>query len=128
MAPILKIGSSSEPASGKMVGVMLPSAAFTYLTLYALAHGITKTKILKESMIERWLDEMRMELSEDALVDMLTESLQTLYAQVPDALFLEHLEEELQHRGLPKELAVRISSIYQQKAVEMAIKKSDGKD
>jgi len=62
--PILKVkskkGGSEET---KLVGVHLPRQVSDYLTLYSIAHGITKTIVIRNGVQHWW--ESQMEKEED---------------------------------------------------------------
>ncbi len=51
----------------KLVGVSLPPQEHVYMSLYCLAKGITKTKILKQ-LIEEWLCTHKPKESKGALI------------------------------------------------------------
>ena len=67
--PILKVKSKGTPtAEGRLVGAFVPSQVSSYLSLYALAHSITKSMIVRD-LIEDWYRDTRGEMSEDTLID-----------------------------------------------------------
>ena len=65
---VLKVKSKGTPtAEGRLAGAFVPSQVSSYLSLYALAHGITKSMIVRE-LIEDWYRDQRGDLPEDILI------------------------------------------------------------
>jgi hypothetical protein len=57
----------------KMIGVYLPLPLFQYLTLYTLNKGISKSRVLREAVID-WKERNDSTESEEKLVDEIIES------------------------------------------------------
>jgi len=51
----------------KLIGASLPSRIHNYLTLYTLARGTTKTKIIKE-LLQAWIKSVRKSTTDDDLI------------------------------------------------------------
>ena len=67
--PILKVKSKGTPtAEGRLVGAFVPSQVSSYLSLYTLAHGITKSTIVRD-LIEDWYRDKRGVRTDDELID-----------------------------------------------------------
>lgn len=54
-------------AGYRLVGASLPEEIHNYLTLFTIARGITKTKILKD-LLESWIDSQQEKDSDEALI------------------------------------------------------------
>ena len=66
---ILKVSDKkSSPEKSKLVGAYLPQQVSDYLTLYSLAHGISKSVVLRDE-IQHWFDSQMEE--ETALVKLI---------------------------------------------------------
>ena len=107
----------------KLIGVMAEPYIHEYLTLYALARDITKSKLYKK-MVDAWVATKRAELTDELLLKELVEKINTQRKsdkqkniETPENVlsskeFKEELQEELLNKGLkPTYVKLIISSI-----------------
>jgi hypothetical protein len=76
MTKILKIKSKRPPHKGIIISA--PAYVHEYMTLYCLAHGITKTKIIK-GYLDEWLKEHRISHPDEVLIDMISQRIMEKY-------------------------------------------------
>ena len=101
------IRTDSRRANHKLVGVSLPSWVHEYLTLYAMAKGTTKTKVLTEK-IEAFISLQKMKQTDDELLFDLLQRVKTQWKVRKIALkkpfpeFVEEIRIELLNKGLNK--------------------------
>jgi len=133
MAQIIKVSGASEGGPGKMVGVLLQESQHTYLTLYSLAYGYTKTKVLRQGVLDSWFAKVKEEMSEGDLVELLARRVYKEHGEpistvsqswFPTVAFQDGLVVELQHRGLPEPMAKDVLGAL----LRFCIRKRDGKD
>jgi len=93
---IIKVKSSKKetPTSGsRLAGAFVPSQVSSYLSLYALAHGITKSMIVRE-LIEDWYRDQRGDRPEDVLIEKVVAiawiEWKSEESRFPDSDFLEY--------------------------------------
>jgi hypothetical protein len=69
---IFKVKSKEENEVGtKHVGVILPRHVTSFLTLYCLSKGITKTKVIRE-LVEKWMYHDAVPSTEDLILDLVS--------------------------------------------------------
>ena len=99
---VLKVEYKEKPlVDSKLVGAHLPQQVASYLTLYALAHGITKSTVVRNE-IQDWYDE-RSE-TEDELIRLLIKRAKEQYesSKLHIELFKRKLGIDLRHKGISK--------------------------
>ncbi len=67
--PILKTDTSRT--GHKLVGASLPTEIHSYLTLYTLSRGMSKTKIIRD-LLEGWMDVQKRREAEEDLLEKVT--------------------------------------------------------
>lgn len=96
---------SLKRANYKLVGVSLPPQVHEYLTLYALAKGTSKSKVLTEK-IESFINLQRLKQSDDELLFELLQRIKTKWKvkkNTESMLFSDFkqlVKEELIEKGL----------------------------
>ena len=97
-----KILKEKTLANSKLVGAHLPQQVWGYLTLYSLAHGITKSTVLRNEM-QNWYDK-RSE-TEGTLIKLLIKRArrQAESSTLHIGLFKRKLGIDLKHKGISKE-------------------------
>ena len=94
------------PQESKLVGAQLPRQVSDYLTLLCLAHGITKSIVVRNAMQE-WYDNQTE--TEEQLIKLIikrAKEQQKKWAESPDlstGLFKRKLQIDLQHKGISKQ-------------------------
>lgn len=90
----------------KVVGVSLPPRDHNYLTLYTIAKGETKTKIIK-SFLDKWIEDSKKKQNEVALIDEIVRRLLVKFkAEVtynPKLEFVDYIDiikDELSQKGV----------------------------
>ena len=71
---ILKTDRKKEMEGHKLVGAIFPPWLHEYMTLYTLAKGTTKSKLLKTTM-EGWMSSQRAAEADDILIKEIVERL-----------------------------------------------------
>jgi len=104
---ILKVSDKKgSPKDTKLAGAYLSRQVSDYLTLYSLAHGITKTIVIRNE-IQHWYDS-QMEKDVD-LVKMIAKKARTKQKKWDSkVLFKKNLKEELERKQISE---VHISTI-----------------
>lgn len=103
----------------KLVGALLSTEVFSYLTLYAMAKSTTKTIIMRK-LISSWMAEQKKKVTDDELIDAIATRLnlhwkaeKTTKPIASSVRFLEEVENELTRKGLEEttiaEILLRIS-------------------
>ncbi len=100
---ILKIKSKRPPH--RLVGVSVENYLHEYMTLYCLAKGITKARIIK-GFLNEWMKEQRMVETDDTLIHEIINRIGDRYTEDPkfkDFPFEDFkilMEQELTRNGL----------------------------
>lgn len=101
---VLKVPTSR--AEHKLIGASLPVRIHAYLTLYSLAKGTTKSKVIKE-LIEAWITSQREKEPDKTLIEEIIERVNLQWKVEkntnPGTTFREFKEElklELEKRGV----------------------------
>lgn len=101
---MLNIQSNTE--DNKYVGAKLPPRICSYLTLYSLAKGTNKSKIIKE-LIDSWMLKQRAKELDTVLIREVTSRINSqwltskvLNTQISFSKFKEIAQEELLAKGL----------------------------
>jgi len=104
---VLKIKKKREDY--KLVGINLPPPEHNYLTLYTLAKGVPKARILK-MLITGWIDVQKKKNPDDVLLSEIVHRInlhRKVKKKIGDRLSLgeykESIEEELTKKGLPQD-------------------------
>jgi uncharacterized OB-fold protein len=103
--PVLK--ADSKRVGYKLVGVTVRGRVHTYLSLYTIAKGITKTSIFKELIIG-WVDELKKEESDMNLVGQIIKRVQAQWNVEKNrgmslAEYKTELAQELLTKGITEE-------------------------
>jgi len=104
---ILKVKSKTrQPVTQRTVGVPLPPHLHAYLSLYALARGITRASILRRE-IEHWYGDQCKIIKEDDLVEEIIKKIQfhikgrqTLHPRMSLEELRETVLNDLERKGL----------------------------
>ena len=97
--------SNRKKTDCKLVGGYLPPQVYTYMTLYALAKGTTKTNIIKE-LLEEWVKANSKRAKEGKLLEEIVERLFQQWKSIRtrrDMTFEQYKAKvglELQNKGL----------------------------
>ena len=90
----------------KVVGVSLPPRDHNYLTLYTIAKGETKTKIIK-GFLDKWIEESKKKQNEVALIDEIIRRLLVKFkAEITNnprlefVHFIDTIKDELLQKGV----------------------------
>ncbi len=120
---VLKVPSSRT--EHKLIGASLPARIHAYLTLYSLAKGTTKSRVIKE-LLDGWITVQREKEPDRVLIEEVIARINLQWKIEKDTnpnhdytKFRMGLTEELSDRGINEKY---ISLIMSQ------IKRSDGKD
>ena len=103
MGRILKIKSKRAPH--KMVGASVKIYLAEYLTLYSLAKGISKSRLIKE-YLDGWMKETRMKETDEMLIIEIANrindkrSTEPRFHKIPLDDFKHQMENELKRNGL----------------------------
>jgi len=95
----------STVMEGKLVGVYVSSQVSSYLSLYILAHKITKSTVLRD-LIDEWYRDKRISNTENDLIDKVVTAVNTSWCirkTQPNADFQVYLRElvlELENKGI----------------------------
>ena len=90
----------------KLVGVHLPQQVASYLTLYSLAHGITKSIVVRKE-IQDWYN--KQSETEEELIKLLIKRAKEQQEKLAESstlhtgLFKRKLGIDLKHKGISKE-------------------------
>jgi hypothetical protein len=109
--PILKINNNRQ--GYKLVGVTIPPLIVNYLLLYTLAHGTTKSSILK-SLLEFWISQHQTKEPEEMLIKKVSDRFNKQWksdsshsSELTFNQFRQMVEKDLLKKGL-KETIVRL--------------------
>jgi predicted DNA-binding protein len=99
----------------KLVGTYFPLRVYTYLTMFTLAKGVTRTYVLKE-IINKWIEDQLESNSEKALIqEIIKRSWQRWVIQkvsgrirMPFIKFMSILSRELKRNHLPENIVNQI--------------------
>jgi len=105
--PIFKVRSKGTTVrEGKLVGAYIPLQVSSYLSLYVLANGISKSIILRD-LVDEWYRDKRVSAPEDDLIEKVATGAINAWraskTRVPNADFpsyQEVLTRELEKRGI----------------------------
>ena len=64
--------ASNKKEATKLVGALLPLRMNSYLSIYALAKGITKTEVIRQ-LVEAWITDQRNTISDENLFKEIVE-------------------------------------------------------
>jgi len=107
MKKIFKIRNKKISIPGKLVGAYLTPQVSSYLSLYALSKGITKSIIVKDQMDE-WYRNKEITNSVKKLIEVIADNAvyqwkltnKSLYPKLDLELFQKNLEIELGNKGI----------------------------
>jgi len=96
------LSPDSKKKDCKFVGVQVPSRDYSYLNLYTMAKGVSKSKVVKE-VLNKWANEERKKDNEVALLNEIANRINNRWkslALITFEQFLEVVEHELKEKGL----------------------------
>lgn len=101
---ILKRKFKKKEDTSSLVGVVLPARLATYLTLFCLAHGKTKSSVIKD-LLSNWVDQSETEKSFDYLINAIAARSYNIWAVDKEKkmnfnTFKNSLKYELKKKGL----------------------------
>jgi predicted DNA-binding protein len=114
MESIFKV-SKTKSDNSKLVGANMPLQVHSYLTLYSLAKGTTKTLIIKE-LLTNWIEKQRAKEEDWMLIDEIVRRVNVKWGAIKeqsDTTFQQFkvtLRQELLDRGIEER---NIKSILQ---------------
>jgi hypothetical protein len=98
--------NNSKRTEHKLVGASLPLPVHSYLTIYTLAKGLSKTKIIKP-IIEEWVDKHKQKETEIQLIKEIINRYQLQWKLIKSSHPMNNLiefkkcvEHELKEKGL----------------------------
>ena len=118
--PILKseIRKKTEN-SANFVGYYIPAKLASYLTLYCLSVGVTKTTILKQ-LLSDWIDKMQEDLKLTDLISIIAKRAYKMWIEPTDKPmrfkdFKFNLRKELEQKGLENYSDIIINELDNEK-------------
>lgn len=118
--PIFKVrNKKAEESEKKLVGVFLPKQISSYLALYALSKGVTKSLVLRKEMEEWHKKEIILE-SERNLIEGLIQKVKHQWEKDKSSyptnalkvFWGNQLEDELEGKGISEENISQILKIF----------------
>jgi len=105
MSIFIKRSKGTTVMEGKLVGVHVSSQVNSYLSLFVLAHRMTKSIVLRD-LIDEWYRENRISCTEDSLIEKVTTdavnswSARKTQSNADFQEYLSELENELGKKGI----------------------------
>lgn len=102
---LIRVSSKQRQEEYRSAGLNLPKRIYTYLTLYALSNGVTRSVIVRE-LLEKWIAEK----GEDDIINKLVEKLRiewlaqrSIKKNTSFHLYEKELREWLMKKGIGEE-------------------------